>query len=62
MVIFFTETDLVSFGNYMLSPDRKAYIIKESINDSTDVVNERLNTVLQADLQRWINISQKSEL
>lgn len=53
MVMFFTEQDLVSFGEYMISPVREA-----SINTHPDMTDsekaERLNSVTNLDLNNWM--------
>lgn len=51
MIVFFTEQDLISFGNFLLSPERaKPYLENEIIKDK---INEFLGQVNNYDLQVW---------
>ena len=51
MVVFFTEQDLVSFGNYMISAERaKPYLENPIIKDK---VGEYLSQVNNYDLELW---------
>lgn len=52
MVIYFTEEDLISFGEYMVSEQRKKLF--ESHPDPTNLsLEERLSVVHDADLSNW---------
>lgn len=52
MVIYFTEEDLVSFGEYMVSPQRRKHF--ESHPNPPDLsLEERLSEVYDADLSNW---------
>ena len=52
MVIYFTEEDLVSFGEYLLGEDRRKLF--ESIEDPNGrSVHERLSEVHDSDLANW---------
>lgn len=60
MLILFTEQDLVSFGNYMVSPERaKPYLENEIIKDE---VNKYLTQVNKFDLDTWLRIRQQEEV
>jgi hypothetical protein len=55
MVIYFTEEDLVSFGEYMVSPQRRQHF--ESHPEPTDLsLEERLSGVHDSDLANWAYI------
>lgn len=59
MVTFFSEQDLVSFGNYLLSPERKSYYLNQGINeDKVDVILSAVNNI---DLTNWVNLLIKSQ-
>lgn len=52
MIIYFTEEDLVSFGNYMVSKQRRdLYEAHPEPNGMS--VEEHLSTVHDADLTNW---------
>jgi hypothetical protein len=51
MVTYFNRKDLVSFGNYLLSEERKT---RYSLIDSEIQVDERLKHVSHADIENWI--------
>lgn len=52
MVIYFTEEDLISFGEYMVSPQRRQLF--ESHPDPSGIsLEERLGSVHDADLSNW---------
>jgi len=51
MVIFFTEQDLVSFGNYMISPERIGSYLENK--DLKDKVGEYLKQVNTYDIEMW---------
>lgn len=51
MIVFFTEQDLVSFGNFLLSPERaKPYLENDIIKDKADDFLKQVNNY---DLQVW---------
>lgn len=51
MVIFFTEADLVSFGEYMMSAQRRKSF--DSTQPGTGTIEERLAMVHESDLSNW---------
>ncbi len=53
MVIYFTEEDLVSFGNYLLSDIRTKHIRSTSDGISDETIEDRLKNVSDADLGNW---------
>jgi hypothetical protein len=59
MVTYFNRKDLVSFGSYLLSEERKALYESASRNalkDGIDIAptDERLECVSHADIENWI--------
>ena len=52
MVIYFTEEDLVSFGEYMVSPQRRQ-LIKDRPNPNGISLEEKLAIVHDIDLTNW---------
>ena len=60
MVIFFTEEDLVSFGEYMVSDERReAYLNHPELKDEN--IEERLKSVNNADLANWAGRTQQEK-
>jgi hypothetical protein len=51
MVVFFTDKDLVDFGTYLLSTDRKQTVLGKSHS-----------VVYQEDLQNWIAIQREKQI
>lgn len=58
MVIYFTEDELVSFGYYIMSKQRKDFFSNHP--DFKDNVNERLQKVDSDDLANWAYIMQQN--
>lgn len=56
MVIYFTEEDLVSFGEYMVSPKRRHLFETHPEPTSALTIEERLSYVHDADLANWAHI------
>ena len=61
MITLFDERDLVSFGMYMISEQRK-----ESIKNNPEITNNEtrkaiLKTVTQYDFNNWLNYKMKAE-
>jgi hypothetical protein len=46
----FTRSQLVEFGNYLLSEERKSFY-------TGDNVEERLSQVNHADVENWLNLA-----
>lgn len=59
MKIYYEESDLVSFGKYLLSEKRDALIINNQEFENLEQLKERLKQVYHADLENWKE-SQKS--
>lgn len=61
MITLFDERDLVSFGMYMISEQRK-----DSIKNNPEITNNEvrkaiLKTVTQFDFNNWLSLKMKSE-
>ena len=54
MITYFSEQDLVSFGNYLLSPMRKEYYLGQGIDP--EKVDALLTAVNNIDLTNWVNL------
>lgn len=54
MVTYFSETDLISFGNFILSDVRKKIYLEQGISE--EKVDDVLSTVNPADIKHWFNI------
>ena len=55
MVTYFNKKDLVSFGEYLLSDERKEKIINHPEASKMPPVEERLKQVHHADLCNWFD-------
>lgn len=53
MVIYFTEHDVISFGQYLLSDERKTNRIKEFVTVDDQEVIQQLKHVYEKDLSEW---------
>jgi hypothetical protein len=60
MVIYFTEEDLVSFGTYMISAERRKSI-EGNPNFEDGNLEIRLGTVNDADIQNWALLLAKNQ-
>ena len=61
MIMFFTEEDLVSFGNFMVSDSRrKMYENHPELKDEN--IEERLKQVNDADLANWVQATRRTEI
>lgn len=60
MITFFDEQDLISFGNYMLSEERKQSIL-EVPNVSEEIKKEALQAVTPFDYGMWYEIRKQQE-
>ena len=56
MITLFTEEDLLSFGQYMISPERKKSIMEAPEITSNVMRKEILKSVVPFDYQNWVNI------
>lgn len=59
MVTFFTEQDLVSFGNYLLSPIREKAYLDYGVEE--EKIPALLKVVNNLDLQSWIAYLQEQK-
>lgn len=57
MITYFTEQDIVSFGNYLLSDERLTVYKKYNIEE--DKIPEALKVVNPIDLTGWIELLQE---
>lgn len=59
MITFFDDQDLISFGSYMLSEERKQSILQS--NESEEVINEALKYVTPFDFGNWYQMRTKQQ-
>lgn len=52
MVTTFNEKDMISFGRYLVSPERRA-LFEASQKDNWPTLEERLSQVHHADFENW---------
>ena len=52
MVTYFNKKDLVSFGNYLLSDERRE--LYKNHPELSEHLEERLATVSHADIENWM--------
>ena len=60
MVLFFDEEDLVSFGEFMVSDQRRA-AYEKSPNIPAEEVGSRLKKVSEDDLSTWSHFRQQQQ-
>jgi len=53
MVIFFTEEDIISFGEYLLSDNRRINMINIMNITDENIIKEQLSRVHEEDLSAW---------
>jgi len=53
MVIFFTEEDIISFGEYLLSDNRRMNMINIMNITDENIIKEQLSKVHEDDLSNW---------
>lgn len=58
MVTYFNKKDLVDFGNYLLSDQRKE-LIESHPEKSKELIEERLKTVSDADVSNFLETKRK---
>jgi len=56
MIIYFTEEDLITFGEYMVSPQR-TQIVRDQPNPDGIEFKKRLAQVYESDLTNWAYLS-----
>lgn len=52
MITFFDEDDLVSFGNFMISEERKQTILQADVSD--EIKKDALSGVTPFDYENWL--------
>jgi len=57
MVIYFNKTDLIKFGNYLLSKERR--LLYESHPEPVGTLEERLSTVNHSDVANFLELNKK---
>lgn len=58
MVVYFNKKDLVNFGKYLLSEERKKLI--EQHPEPTRTTEERLKDVSHADIENFLLLNRKN--
>lgn len=53
MTVFYDEKDLVSFGNYLLSEERRETLKSNPNFPDGELLEERLSDVHHADFENW---------
>ena len=53
MVTSFNKKDLISFGNYLLSKERKEKFLNHPERDSMPLLEDSLSQVHHSDLENW---------
>ena len=61
MIILFSDSDLISFGQYIVSEERLGKITEKLGTADYYAVNNRLLEITGEDVQDWISITQKLE-
>ena len=62
MVTQFNESDLVSFGKYLLSEARKERFRNHPESDKLPPLEDRLSEVHHADVSNWLDIQSERKL
>lgn len=57
MVTYYNKTDLIKFGNYLLSDERRKLI--ENHPEPAFPLEQRLNNVNHADIENWMEAQKK---
>ena len=60
-MILFSDSDLISFGQYIVSEERLGKITEKLGTADSYAVNNRLLEITGEDVQDWISITQKLE-
>jgi len=53
MITYFTEKDMVLFGNYLLSQERRERFKQHPEFPNNELLEERLSQVHHADFENW---------
>ena len=59
MITFFDEDDLVSFGNFMISEERKQTILQADVSD--EIKQDALSGVTPFDYENWLRFRQMEQ-
>ena len=59
MITFFDEDDLVSFGNFMISEERKQTILQADVTE--EVKQDALSGVTPFDYSNWLQLRQMEQ-
>lgn len=59
MITFFDEDDLVSFGNFMISEERKQTILQADVSD--EIKQDALSGVTPFDYSNWLKLRQMEQ-
>lgn len=59
MITFFDEDDLVSFGNFMISEERKQSILQADVSD--EIKQDALSGVTPFDYENWLRFRQMEQ-
>lgn len=59
MITFFDEDDLVSFGNFMISEERKQSILQADVTE--EVKKDALSGVTPFDYKNWLELRQMEQ-
>ena len=59
MITFFDEDDLVSFGNFMISEERKQSILQADVTE--EVKQDALSGVTPFDYKNWLELRQMEQ-
>lgn len=62
MVTFYSRKDLVSFGNYLLSEERREAFKQHPEYPNGEQLEERLSQVHHADFENWEHLQSLTEL
>ena len=61
MVLYFNKTDMISFGEYMVSQERTDRIINHPEAASMAPVEDRLKQVHDADYANWLEWKERKK-
>ena len=59
MIILFSDSDLISFGQYIVSEERLEKVREKLGTADSYAVNNRLLEITGEDVQDWISITQE---
>lgn len=62
MITFYSSTDLISFGNYLLSEERRETFKQHPGFTNDELLEERLSRVSHADFENWSIITNNGDI